>query len=343
MKSAAGARIDFEPAALQEFLKGTLGAGGRLVNVERVGGGQSNPTYFIDFGNQKLVLRKKPAGYILPGAHAIEREFRVIKALEKTEVPVPKTVVLCEDPNILGTAFYVMERLQGRVFHDCALPGLSPDQRREIYFGLAEAMARLHAVNPAQIGLDDFGRSGNYFERQISRWSRQYKESPGPRIAALDEVAEWLPQHLPADDGRVSIAHGDFRLGNMLFHPEKADVIGILDWELATLGHPLADVAFCCIPWRSAPDEYGGILGLDFASFGIPSESEFLAHYFKCAVPTSPSSRFHMVFALFRFAVIFQGIADRANLGNASSDNAGDVGRLAAKFAARARTAILTA
>jgi aminoglycoside phosphotransferase (APT) family kinase protein len=333
------ARLDFELTALRAYLRNSFGAGGEL-RIERVGGGQSNPTYFVDYGGRRMVLRKKPAGSILPGAHAIEREFRVLKALGQTDVPIPKVILLCEDSNVLGTPFYLMERLEGRSFHDCSLPAMSSAERRSIYLSLAETMARLHAVNPYDIGLGDFGRPGNYFERQISRWSKQYAESPSDRIPALEHVVAWLPKNLPPDDGRVSIAHGDFRLGNMLFHPSKAEVVGILDWELATLGHPLADLAFCCIPWHSTFDEYGGILGLDHPALGIPSEAEFVTHYFKCAMPTSPLLAFHIVFALFRFAVIFLGISDRAKSGTASSSNAAEVGLLATKFAARAEQVI---
>jgi aminoglycoside phosphotransferase (APT) family kinase protein len=272
--AAAKLRIDFEPRLLRDYLQDFFGAAPADLRIERVSGGQSNPTYFVDYGERRLVLRKKPEGHILPGAHAIEREFRVIRALQQTEVPVPNALVLCEDKGVLGTPFYLMERLEGRVFSDCALPGLAAEERRGIYFGVADAMARLHAVDPDDIGLSDFGKPGNYFERQIGRWSRQYAESSSDRIAALDEVIAWLPENAPPDDGRVSIAHGDFRLGNMLFHPERPEVIGILDWELSTLGHPLADLGFSCIPWRSSPDEYGGILGLDRDALGIPTEAD---------------------------------------------------------------------
>ncbi len=329
------ASADFDPEALKGFLDERFGKGS--LSLERIGGGQSNPTYFVDHGGYPMVLRKKPAGPILPGAHAVEREFRVLEALSKTDVPVPRAILLHADSDLLGTPFYLMERLDGRVFHDCALPELVSQERRGIYLGMAEAMARLHAVRPEEVGLGDFGRPGNYFERQIGRWFRQYDESPGPRIAALDEVSKWLGENLPEDDGRVSIAHGDFRLGNMLFHPTRPEVIGILDWELSTLGHPLADLGFCCMPWHTSSEEYGGILGIDLDAKGIPGEDEFVDHYFAHAQPTRPLQRFHVIFALFRFAVIFVGIADRARAGNAAGANARDVGPLAARFAERAR------
>lgn len=328
--------LDFEPLRLRHFLEGRFGKSAEPFACSPVDGGQSNPTCFIEFAGRQMVLRKQPAGPILRGAHAIDREYRVLTALDPTGVPVPRPILYHDDPGVVGTPFYLMERLFGRVFHDCSLPGLEPAERRAIYFSMADTLARLHAVRPGEIGLGDFGRPGNYFERQIARWSRQWQDSPSERIAALDELALWLPRNLPADDGQTAIAHGDFRLGNLIFHPERPEVIGILDWELSTLGHPLADLAFCCLPWNSLPDEYGGIRGLDYATLGIPSQDEFVGRYFSSAVPTSPLQRFHLAFALFRFAVIFVGIADRARSGSAASANAAALAPLARRFAERA-------
>jgi aminoglycoside phosphotransferase (APT) family kinase protein len=304
--------------------------------AERIGGGQSNPTWFVDWGARRLVLRGKPAGPILPGAHAIEREFRVLRALEGSAVPVPRALWLEEDATILGTPFYVMERLEGRVFADASLPGLDPAARRAIYLDMARTLARLHAVDPDAVGLSGFGRPGSYFERQIARWGRQYAESPGPRVAALDRVMEWLSANLPRDDGDVAIAHGDFRLGNLMFHPVEPRVIAVLDWELSTLGHPLADLGFCVMPWHSAPDEYGGLLGTDWRGAGIPERADFIAEYYAHARPTAPLGPFHVAFALFRFAVIFRGIADRARAGSAASAEAASLEPLTARFALRA-------
>jgi len=320
--------------ALQQFLRVQFGEG--ELSLEKISGGQSNPTYFVDYGDRRMVLRKKPAGEILRGAHAIDREFRVLRALTPTGVPVPEPVLYHDGNDVLGTPFYLMQRLDGRVFEDCALPDMPAEDRRGIYLAMAEALAKLHAIMPSEIGLGDYGPPGNYFDRQITRWTKQLRASPGKKIAALETVADWLPNNMPDDDGRVSIAHGDFRLGNLLFHPHKPEVIGILDWELSTLGNPLADLGFCCMPWHTAPDEYGGILGLDHEALGIPSQREFINHYFAHAIPTTPLAPFHLVFALFRFAVIFVGIADRARLGNAVSNNAADVGPLAERFAFRA-------
>jgi aminoglycoside phosphotransferase (APT) family kinase protein len=280
-----------------------------------------------------MVLRKQPDGPILRGAHAVDREFRVLKALAQTDVPVPKTILFHEDPALLGTPFYLMERVEGRVLSDCALPDCAPDERRALYLSMAETLARLHAVRPDDIGLSDYGRPGNYFERQIARWSRQWAESPSDPIPDLDALGAWLTENLPPDDGHTSIAHGDFRLGNMLFHPTEPRVVAVLDWELSTLGHPLADVGFCVMPWRTSPDEYGGILGAQ--AHGIPTEAEFIAHYMRHAAETPPLTNFHRAFALFRFAVIFVGIADRARTGSAASDEAAALGPLAKRFAAR--------
>ncbi|MHA6642784.1 phosphotransferase family protein [Mesorhizobium sp. A623] len=333
------AGADFDPQDLRAFLASHFGETGSF-SLEKIAGGQSNPTYFVDYGSHSMVLRKQPAGPILRGAHAIDREFRVLEGLSRTNVPVPRVILYHDDPKLLGTPFYLMERLRGRVFHDCSLPELSAPERRGIYLGMAEALARLHAIRPEEIGLGDFGRPGNYFERQIARWTKQYRESSGEPISALDAVAEWLSENRPEHDGQVSIAHGDFRLGNMLFHPTEPKVIGILDWELSTLGHPLADLGFCCMPWHTSPDEYGGILGLDYHALGIPSEVEFTKHYFAQAIPTAQFRSFHIVFALFRFAIIFVGIADRARAGNAAAANAENVAPLAGQFAQRAKEII---
>lgn len=306
------------------------------LKTERISGGQSNPTWFVTWGNRELVLRSKPVGPILPGAHAIEREFRVMTALQDTVVPVPRMFCLEEDEAVLGAPFYVMERLEGRVLSDCTLPGMAPEKRRATYLEMARTLARLHSVRHADVGLKEFGRPGNYFERQIKRWTRQYVDSGTARIEALDRLIAWLPDNLPPDDGAVAIAHGDYRLGNLMFHDERAEVVGVLDWELSTLGHPLADLGFCVIPWHSAPEEYGGILGTGWEQGGIPTQEEFVAEYMQHSGLKSPLQPFHIAFALFRFAVIFIGIADRARNGNAASGEASDLGPLAERFARRA-------
>lgn len=327
---------NIDRSALERWLRRHFSQPGAALSLQPIAGGQSNPTYMLDWGEARLVLRRKPLGPILPGAHAVEREYRVMRALAGSDVPVPEVLRLEEDPGVLGAPFYVMRRIEGRVFSEAALPGIAPEERRAIYLSMAETLARLHALRPEAVGLGDYGRPHGYFERQIARWSRQYRESPGPRIAALDRLLDWLPANLPEDDGATAIAHGDFRLGNMMIHPTEPRVIAVLDWELSTLGHPLADLGFCVMPWRTGPDEYGGIRGLDLKALGLPSREEFVAHYHAHARPTAPLAPFHRAFALFRFAVIFVGIADRARAGNAASAEAADLAPLAERFAERA-------
>jgi aminoglycoside phosphotransferase (APT) family kinase protein len=329
---------DFDPARLETVLRGVLPGATGPMQLVAISGGQSNPTFFLHLGSHRYVLRKRPPGVLLPSAHAIDREYRVMQALAGTGVPVPRMILYHDDPTVIGTPFYLMERLDGRVFHDCALPGLLPDERRAIYLSIAETLARLHSIVPSDVGLADFGRPGNYFARQTERWSKQWRGSPSAgSIPALDELATWLAHHLPPDDGESGIAHGDFRVGNMMFHPTEPRVVGVLDWELSTLGHPLADLGFCCLAWHLRPDEFHGIAGLDRESLGIPSQTEFVAHYLEHMRP-GPGSLlpFHLAFALFRFAVIFVGIANRARAGNAAAENAAEIGHLAQNFSERA-------
>lgn len=325
---------DLDLSALEAWLSAKVqGASG--LDVNQISGGQSNPTYRVTYGDHRFVLRIKPTGILLPGAHAIEREYRVMKALGPTGVPVPTVRWLEEDAAILGRPFYLMDWLDGRVFPDCSLAGVNPQERREMYLDTARTLARLHAVRPDQIGLADYGKPGNYFDRQIARWSRQYQESTGPCIPALESLMEWVAANAPPDDGAVAISHGDFRIGNMMFHPTEPRVIAILDWELSTLGHPLADLGYCVMPWNTAPDEYGGLLGTDWAAAGIPTLDEFSDEYQLRAVTDMPLEIFHRAFALFRFAAIFVGIADRARSGNANSDQATKLAPLADRFAQR--------
>ena len=330
---------DLNPADLHSFMDASFGRSGHF-DLQRISGGQSNPTYFVTHGAARMVLRKKPAGPILPGAHAIDREYRVLRALHPTGVPVPRPILYHDDAALLGTPFYLMERIEGRVFTDCSLPSLPKEERSAVWMGLADTLAAMHAIDPVKVGLGDFGRSGTYFERQIARWTSQWRASTSAPIPDLDRLADWLAANMPPDDGAVSLAHGDFRMGNMIFHPTKPRVVAILDWELSTLGHPLADLGFCVMPWHSAPAEYGGLLGLDLATLGLPSEEAVVARYRAARPDTAPLLPFHKVLALFRFAVIFVGIADRVRSGTAAAADAADHGHLAAGFAARA-TAII--
>ena len=305
------------------------------MQLERIGGGQSNPTYFVRFDNRAMVLRKQPASNLLPSAHAVDREYRVMRALATTSVPVPKMLLYHAGRDVVGTPFYMMEQLAGRVFPHYALPGMEPTERRAIYLAMAETMARLHQVDWAAIGLADFGRSGSYFTRQMARWTKQWQMSRTTDNADVERLIVWLQANLP-DERETTISHGDFRLGNLMFHPTEPRVVGVLDWELSTLGHPLADVAFNCIAYRTLPEEYGGIRGLDLAALGIPTEADYLQHYYRHSGRTDGVTGFHFAFALFRLAVIFEGIAARALSGNAVSANAAEVGQLGPVFARRA-------
>ncbi|MCI5074185.1 phosphotransferase family protein [Oricola sp.] len=327
---------DFDLPAFERYLDRVFGANpSGSIELQRIGGGQSNPTYIFAHGGRRMVLRKQPNGDILRGAHAVDREFRVLSALYGTDVPVPEPIRFEADPSVLGTPFYLMAFIEGRVFSDCRLPDLSPDERRALYVSMAETLARLHRIRPDDVGLETYGKPGSYFARQVHRWTTQLHASVSAPDPVLHELAGWLGDNLPDDDGLVSVAHGDFRLGNMLVHPTEPRVIAVLDWELSTLGHPLADLAFCCMPWHTSPDEYGGILGA--VSEGIPSEAEFVAAYRRLLAEVPEPEPFHLAFALFRFAVIFVGIADRAAAGTAADPEAARYAPLAHRFACRAR------
>ena len=331
--------LEFRVETLEAYLRAHIPGLSGPMRLSRIGGGQSNPTFFVDFDNRSFVLRKKPAGAILPSAHAVDREFRIQQALAATAVPVPTTVLFEPDPATVGTPFYVMDKLDGRVFAEYALPGVSPAERRDMYFSMAETMAQLHAVDWAAAGLADYGKPGNYFSRQIARWSRQWQDSKTRDNPDLDRLIAWLPAHIPPGD-ETTICHGDLRMGNLMFHPTEPRVIAVLDWELSTLGHPLADVTYNCLAWHTLPTEYGGIRGLDHVALGIPTEKEYLARYYAASGrgrgTDDTVAGFHYAFSLFRFAVIFEGIAARAAAGNAASDNAAEVGPLALAFARRA-------
>ena len=243
------------------------------MTTERIGGGQSNPTYWLRFGARAVVLRKQPAGELLPSAHAVDREHRVMAALAETGVPVPRMLHGCADRSVIGTLFYVMEALDGRVVHDFSIPGVTPAERGAMYDSMNDVLARLHRVDWQAVGLGDFGRPGNYFARQISRWTRQWHASKTREIPEIDDLIAWLPANLPAGEDETTIVHGDYRLGNLMFHPREPRVIAILDWELSTLGHPLADLAHNCLLWHASRAMYYGIEDLDPAALGIPTRA----------------------------------------------------------------------
>jgi aminoglycoside phosphotransferase (APT) family kinase protein len=330
---------DSDPARLETYLRGQLPSLTGPMRLARIGGGQSNPTFFVDFDNRALVLRKQPSGTLLASAHAVDREYRVLRALADTDVPVPRALLYCDDRSIAGTPFYVMEKLDGRVLPHYTLPEIPLAERRAYYFAMAETLARLHAVDWAAVGLADYGRPGNFFQRQIARWTRQWESSRTREDANIEKLITWLPANIPAGD-ETTIAHGDFRFGNLMFHPTEPRVIAVLDWELSTLGHPLADVAYSCMAWHTGSDEFEGMHGIDLAAHGVPTQDEYLAHYRECSGRSEPVTSFHLAFSLFRFAVILEGIAARAKSGSAVADDAVQVGAQAAGFAKRAAALI---
>ncbi|MGE4014096.1 MAG: phosphotransferase family protein, partial [Alphaproteobacteria bacterium] len=299
-------------------------------------GGQSNPTYRLTGETGLYVLRRKPPGKLLPSSHAVDREFRVLKALAGTEVPVPRVHALCEDDSVIGSAFYVMDHVDGRVFWDPRLPELDKADRTAIFDSMNAAIAALHRVKPADVGLEDFGRPGNYMERQISRWTKQYRAAETETIEAMDKVIEWLPRHTPPD-GEPGIVHGDYRLDNVIVHPTEPRVIAILDWELSTLGYPVADFAYHCMSWRVPPELFRGLAGVDSAALGIPDEAAYVAAYCRRTHRSSIDNwEFYIVYSMFRIAAILQGIAKRAIDGTAANADAHEVGRRARPFAEQA-------
>ena len=295
-------------------------------------GGQSNPTYQLSTPTQTYVLRAKPGpvAKLLPSAHAIEREFAVMRGLADTDVPVPRMLCLCEDESVIGRAFYVMEFIAGRVLWDQALPGMQPAERAAIYSEMNRVIAALHTVRFADHGLASYGKPGNYFERQISRWSKQYQASITQPIAEMDQLMAWLPAHIPADardESKTRIVHGDYRLDNLVFHPTEPRVLAVLDWELSTLGHPLADFSYHCMSWHIPPGSFRGIAGLDWAALGIPLEANYIRQYCERTGLASADALqadwgFYMAYNLFRLAAILQGIAKRVEDGTASSPQA---------------------
>jgi aminoglycoside phosphotransferase (APT) family kinase protein len=305
----------------------------RNLRLEALTGGQSNPTFRIRGAKHPCVLRKKPAGALLPSAHSIDREFRVLKALSVSDVPVPEVYLYCDDISIVGTPFYLMEFLDGRVLIDQSLPGMEAAERTAIYLEMNRVIALLHGVDPDPVGLSDFGRTGGYFSRQIARWTRQYRESSTEQIPAMDRLMEWLPLHVPADE-QSSIVHGDYRLDNLVFHATEPRVIGVLDWELSTLGHPLADFSYHCMSWHIPADLWRGIAGLDLPALGIPSEDDYVRRYFDATgAQTTSHWDFYLSYNLFRIAAILQGIAKRAQTGSAAASDAEETGRKARPLA----------
>jgi len=338
MSSATPITLDTEVLStyLAQHIDGFKGP----ITATKFPGGQSNPTFLLETPDGKYVLRRKPPGELLKSAHAVDREYRVLSALADTPVPVAKVYHLCEDTDVIGSMFYVMEYIDGRVFFNPALPDVSKEERSRMYAEMSRVLAELHKVNVHEVGLSDYGRPGNYYERQVSRWTTQYKATETEVIPEMDAVIEWLAANTVEDDGQVCLAHGDFRLDNMMFAQHEPKVLALVDWELSTLGHPYADLAYQCMQLHLPND--GGVLpglgGLDRQALGIPSEEEYVAMYCEhMGIDSIPNWNFYLVFGFFRFAAILQGVKKRALDGNASNAAQGlQLGELVKPLAQRA-------
>ena len=310
----------FDEARLADWMAANVEGYRGPLRVQQFQGGASNPTFLVTGGDgHRYVLRKKPPGELLASAHQVDREFRAMRALEG-QVPVPKMRALCEDPDVIGATFYVMDYLEGRIFRDATLPGLTPKDRAEIYDDLNATLAKLHQVDFEAVGLGDYGRPGNYFERQIARWIRQYEGAKTDEIPAMDALIDKLPARIPTDQS-VSIAHGDYRLENVMFHPTENRIVAVLDWELSTIGHPLADIAYNGFIWRSHSPGWGSLDGVDFATSGIPTEAEYVARYCeRTGRGEIEDWPFLMAFSIFRLASISQGVYRRILAGNSARE-----------------------
>ena len=322
----------FDTAALSQWLKANLPGFTGPLSVSSFKGGQSNPTYKLQTPERSYVMRAKPGpvAKLLPSAHAIEREFAVMRGLAGTEVPVPAMYCLCEDESVIGRAFYIMDFVEGRILWDQALPAMSREERSAIYAEMNRVIAALHRVDVAAQGLSGYGKPGNYFERQIGRWSKQYQASITQPIEEMDKLIAWLPQHIPAvakSESLVSVVHGDFRLDNLIFHPTEARILAVLDWELSTLGHPLADFSYHAMAWNIPPGSFRGIAGMDFIELGIPDQEQYIRMYCQHMPHIDTQAlradwNFYMAYNMFRIAAILQGIAKRVEAGTASSAQA---------------------
>ncbi len=327
--------LDLPAESLATYLEANVAGFRGPLTATKFKGGQSNPTYRIDAASGTYVLRRKPPGQLLPSAHAVDREFRVLQALHGTTVPVAQPLHLCSDASVIGSMFYLMSFVDGRIFWDPSLPDMAPAGRSDIYTGIIDAMAALHTIDPEAVGLGDYGKPGSYFERQIRRWTEQYRASETRPLPAMDALIDALPARCPADDGVVALAHGDFRIDNLMFHPQSPRVIAIVDWELSTLGHPLADLGYFCMALRLPRNPaLPGLAGLDRAALGIPDEAALLARYSLLTGRPIPADwPFVLAFSFFRLAAIAQGVAKRAEQGNASSEQAMQAGRMTGMLA----------
>ncbi|MCW5724802.1 MAG: phosphotransferase [Maricaulaceae bacterium] len=320
--------LRFDEAALGRWMKDNVEGHSGPLSVRQFKGGQSNPTYRIDAGGKSYVLRRKPPGKLLPSAHAVDREYRVMKALGEAGFPAPKMHGLCENEAVIGTAFYVMDFVDGRIFWDPYLPALEKAERGAIYDSLNATLARLHAYEPETIGLGDYGKPDAYIARQIARWSKQYKASETEAIESMDQLIDWLPEAAPAQE-RAGIVHGDYRLDNVIFAHDRPEVIAVLDWELSTLGDPLADFTYQLMQWRTPKDIRNGFMGVDIEALGIPSEADYVRAYCeRTGRDDLPKLDFYFAYNLFRLAAIVQGVYARSLQGNASNERAKEMGAM---------------
>ena len=322
-------------AKLGQWLAASVGPLRGPLEVAQFKGGQSNPTYLLTAGDQQFVLRRKPPGKLLPSAHAVDREYRVMKALAGTDVPVARMFALCEDESVIGTMFYVMEYVGGRLLWDPRLPDLAAAERAQLHDEINRVIAALHSVDHEAVGLGDFGKTGDYIARQVARWSKQYQASETEKIEAMDNLIAWLPANIPPGD-ETRIVHGDYRIDNVIFDPVEPRIRAVIDWELCTLGHPLADFGYHCMVWRIPPGIFRGLSGVDLPSLGIPTEREYVATYCRRTGRDGIAERdweYYMAYNMFRIAAIVQGVMARALQGNASSAEAMQTGRAARPLA----------
>ena len=340
------ATVAFDVEKLTQYLESNVSGFIGPITLAKFTGGQSNPTFKVTAQSGLYVLRSQPTGKLLKSAHAVDREFQVIDALKNTDVAVAKVYHLCRDSSIIGAMFYLMEYCDGAVYWRASLPEISTnDYRRQLYDAMNKSLVAIHSVDLDEVGLRDYGKAGNYFERQFSRWASQYRQTELQPIAAMDQLIQWLETHLPEDDGKVCLVHGDFRLDNIMFKKDKPEVMAVLDWELSTLGHPFADLAYQCMQLRM-PQGMGtidGLQGIDNKSLGIPTEAEYVAAYCqRMGIDRIDNWAFYLAFSFFRLAAIVQGVAKRASQGNASNKDASKVGAFVQPLATMALSIIET-